>query len=157
MGRAAVPALVAALSNKQWHVRWEAAYTLVHLGDPSAADALVAAMGDEHIGVAWLAAEALIGLGQAALEPLLKALLQPGNVAPAGDTTHHVLRVSAAHHVLRVFARKKGGEWLIPLLAALDSHQPGIAVPLAALRALKQLRTMNAGGARKPLASGNLA
>ncbi len=133
LGKPAVAPLVDALSDRNRQVRWEAAKALACLGDPSAARALAVALGDERIGVRWLAAEALIALGRDALEPLFRALLEPGNADPLAE---------GAHHVLHVLAKKKGGQWLTPVVEALDSYQPGIAVPMAAYRALEQLRTL---------------
>jgi hypothetical protein len=136
LGEPAVAPLVRALSDQDRQVRWEAANALACLRAPSAADALVAALGDERIGVRWLAAEGLIALGHHALEPIFKALVEPGNATSLGE---------GSHHVLHVLAKNKGGQWLAPVVEAIDSHESGIAVPLAAFRALEQLRTTAAG------------
>jgi HEAT repeat protein len=144
LGKPSVAPLVKALSDQDEQVRWEAANALGCLCDRSAAAALVAALGDERPGVRWLAAEALIALRFDALDPMLKALLAPGNAASLG---------AASRRVLHVLAKKRGGQWLTPLVAAFDSYEPEIAVPLAAFRALEQLRMMAAAGiAGRPIA-----
>ncbi len=148
LGKPSVAPLVIALSHRDRQVRWEAAKALADLCDPSAARALVAALGDERIGVRWLAAEGLIALGNDALDPLLRALLKSGSAALLGE---------GAHHVLHVLAKKKGGQWLTPLVMALDGCLPGVAVPLAAYRALEQLRAMSGDDRRRWLASASLS
>jgi hypothetical protein len=86
---------------------------------------------DEDEGVRWVAAEGLIELDRAGLEPLLRALIWRSN----SPWLRH-----GAHHVLSTLARRKGGSWLDPVLAALHSYTPGASVPLAAARALRALR-----------------
>jgi HEAT repeat protein len=146
LGKAAVAPLVSALSDQDGQVRWEAANALSCLRDPSAASALVEALGDDRSGVRWLAAEALIALGQGALALLLKPLSNPANAALIGD---------GARHVLHVLARNKGGQWLTPVVEALNSYEPGVAVPLAALRDLGQLRAKATAGVPRRPASDN--
>jgi len=132
IGKPAVPALIDALSNPHRQARWEAAKALDCLRDPAAAPALAAALGDEDHGVAWLAAEAVIDLGCDGLEAVLKALFHPGNAFWCRE---------GAHHVIHELMKKERAGWLLPVLEALDDPDPGLAVPPAALRAL---RAMNA-------------
>ena len=130
-GKPAVGPLVGALFDRDSRVRWEAAKALVCIGDPSAAPALVRALGVDHFGTRWLAAEALIVLGCDALEPLLKALLDPANAVWLGEGAHHVL-----HELSRMYRLP----WLLPVMTALREREPGLAVPPAALAALQTIR-----------------
>ena len=131
IGAAAVGPLVQALLDAESRVRWEAAKALTRIRDPAASPALVLALGDDHFGTRWLAAEGLIALGWDALEPLLKALLDPVNAVWLGE---------GAHHVLHELYRKCRAPWLLHVMTALREHEPGMAVPPAALTALRILR-----------------
>jgi HEAT repeat protein len=134
VGTPAVAPLVRALLDPDKRVRWEAAKALSFIHDPAAAPALVLALGDDHFGTRWLAAEGLIALGRDALEPLLRALLDPANAVWLGE---------GAHHVLHELQRRRRATWLTPVMRALREREPGMAVPPAALAALKALRACN--------------
>jgi len=142
MGKTAVPSLIEALTSKKYLVRWEAAKTLGEIGDPQAAPALVGALEDEEFDVRWLAAEGLIRLNIDGLKPLLQALKERGDSELLREGAHHVF------HDLSKGALKKT---LRPVLAALESiepgaevpwvasHETGVEVPRAALQALEML------------------
>ena len=130
LGKPAVEPLVQALGNEDRWVRWEAAKALSSIIDPSAATALSKALGDERPGVRWLAAEALIALGADALEPLLRSLLNPANVFWSSE---------GAHHVLHELAKRFPSPSLDRVIAALDKPEPTMAVPSAALAALRAI------------------
>ena len=130
-GRAAAPAVAAALHSSNSWARWEAAKALSEIRDPDAAPALVAALDDEDSSVRWLAAEALSVLGRNALEPLLSALIS----GHASAWTRE-----GAHHVLHDTAKGDLRELLAPILAALESVVPGVDAMTAAYEALGALR-----------------
>jgi len=126
-----VPHLIECLSDPRPHVRWEAAKTLGSIRDPAAAGALVNALEDKDGDVRWLAAVGLVALGRDGLEPLLMALLE----RPDSDWLR-----DGSHHVCHDLARTESGEFLRPLLVALDQLEPQTAVPQAAYAVLNELR-----------------
>jgi HEAT repeat protein len=132
-GQASVEALITALSDTAHQVRWEAAKALICLRAPEAAPALIVALGDERYGIRWLAGEALISLGRKSVEPLLAALTTPFNV---------FWRAAGAHHVLRVLAEHESNKFLVPVIEALEDLEPEVAVPMAAVAALRKLRKL---------------
>jgi len=145
LGKPAVGPLVEALFDRNPQVRWEAAKALGCIHDPAAAPA----MGDKRFGTRWLAAEGLVALGPSALEPLLKALIEPDNAVLLGE---------GAHHVLHELSNKGLGPWLSEVMTTLKGREPQMAVPLAAFAALKALRafpppvkrTAMVGASRRP-------
>ncbi len=72
--RSAVPALLEALANTDWHVRQAAAEALGEIGDTRAIEPLVRTMGDRHDGPRWAAVDALAKLGAPAVPALIEAL-----------------------------------------------------------------------------------
>lgn len=131
IGASAVPALTEALSDRNWRVRWESAKALTEIADPSAVDALVAAMEDDRPGVRWIASEGVIALGPRGLVPLLRALIRR-----SGSAWFRL----GAHHVLRALDRRGMARQVDPVLKALNSAEPSVEVPLAALEALDLIR-----------------
>ncbi len=132
MGGPAVPALMESLYDPRDHVRWEAAKTLEMIADPLTAPALVATLDDENKDVRWVAGEALAALGDAALAPVLFALIR--RASSYGFC-------KGAHHVLHELARKERRRALIaPVLEGLESIEPGVSAPPAALTALETWR-----------------
>lgn len=130
-GSKATPDLVAALSNKEHQVRWEAAKSLIRIQDPKAAPALVDALEDSSFEVQWLAAEALIQLKRDAIVPILKALTK--------RYESQYLR-AGAHHVLHALEREDLLDDLtLPVLDELRSLTPTEPYPMAARNALEQL------------------
>lgn len=79
IGTPAVPFLVQALDDPDWHVRWDTIKTLAYIADPSAAPALANAMSDYRFGIRWLAASAMIQLGPQGLPALLEGLIRHGD------------------------------------------------------------------------------
>jgi HEAT repeat protein len=134
LGQAAVFPLIDALDDPDWHVRWEAARALRDIADPRAAAALVRSLRDRRFGVRWLASDALIALKEAGLPALLTALMHQGDSILLRNGAHHVLRDLSRGHVSRDVA-----ETLKPVVEALESLEPSIAVPMAARRALDAL------------------
>jgi HEAT repeat protein len=123
MGKAALPSLIEALNNQNPLVRWEATKALGEIGDPEAAPTLVKALKDDDFGVRWLAAEGLVSLNIKGLKPLLEALQYGGDSA---------LLLEGAHHVFHDLAKGALRKTLVPLLAALETLEPGEAVPWVA-------------------------
>jgi HEAT repeat protein len=132
MGSPAVPGLIECLYDPREHVRWEAAKTLEIIADPLTASALVTALEDENKDVRWVAGEALVALKDAAIAPLLYAVMR--------RASSHWLAKSA-HHVLHELAKKRRlHDLLAPVLTELESLEPGVSAPPAALTALEQWR-----------------
>lgn len=130
LGRAAVPALVAALGSADENTRWEAAKALGDIADPRAAAALVRTLDDSQSAVRWLAATALINLGRDALVPLLQGL--------EGSSDSTWFR-EGAHHVLHTLVRESLADEAMPVLAALENLEPRVEAPVAAYHVLEEL------------------
>ena len=130
IGEPAVGHLVKALQDRREWMRWEAAKTLSKIGSPAAARALIDALEDRMFDVRWLSAEGLIAIGRDALAPLLHALLARADSIWFREGVHHVL-----HGIDDRGAR----EIVAPVIAALESANPSIEVPLATKAALDAL------------------
>ena len=130
MGKAAVPLLAEALKSKNSLMRWEAAKALGEIGAPEAASSLVMALEDEEFDVRWLAATGLIAMTLKGLKPLLHALMEQGD---------SVWIREGAHHVIHDLAKGELRKYLNPVLVALDSIDPAVEAPVAALHALEKL------------------
>lgn len=130
IGKAAVPALIDCLVDPRKQVRWEAAKTLIKLGDPAAAGPLVAALEDDDGDVRWLAAVALVAIGREALRPLFVALIEHAD----SDELRR-----GAHHVCHELARTGAYPLVKPILDAIGASEPRTAVPPAAYKALHDL------------------
>ena len=130
MGHAAVPSLIEALGSKKNWVRWEAAKALSQIGDPAATDALIKALEDKEFDLRWLAAEGLINIGKPAMIPLLRCLLENANSLWLRE---------GAHHILHDMDRGEWNEDLKPVIAALESFEPSVEVPIAAKKSLDTL------------------
>jgi HEAT repeat protein len=132
LGQAAVVPLLQCLNSPVEKARWEAAKALTELRACVAADALVDALADDPSDeVRWAAAEALIALQWEGVKHVLIALLRRDTVYLRGG----------AHHVLAVFAKRRSGAFLKPVVHLLGAMDSGVTVPLAAQRALESLRT----------------
>lgn len=127
LGHEAVPPLVEALSSEKKWVRWEAAKALSQIGDPAATEPLVRALNDKEFDVRWLAAEGLITVGKNAVVPLLRALI---------DNPQSIWLRRGAHHVFHDMDRGDWGEFLKPVMTALEDVQPSLEVPAAAKKAI---------------------
>ena len=104
--------------------------------DLRAVPRLVLALQDEDFGVRWAASEALSQLGMAALEGVLRALVDPDRV---GDPR---LRESA-YHMLHL-----GQPWPVPvktLMASLKGPAPDLTSIEEAARLLRLLRAQGFG------------
>jgi HEAT repeat protein len=130
IGGQAVKPLVKALASKREWVRWEAAKALGQIIDPMAVQALVKALEDKMFDVRWLAAEGLISMGREALVSLLETLVEHPDSFWIREGVHHVL-----HDINKGALKEK----LHPVLAALESFEPTVEVPLAAKAALQAL------------------
>jgi len=131
MKEKAVPQLTEALeSDNQW-VRWEAAKALSKIGDPVAAQSLINALEDKMFDVRWIAAEGIIAIGRKALIPLLSALTKRGDSLWLREGAHHVI-----HDLMREDLKAVFG----PVLDAIEKPEGKLAVPLAAEKALTELK-----------------
>jgi HEAT repeat protein len=129
-GLRAASALIKALEDPRWHVRWEAAKALLGIRSPAAAPALTAALMDRHAGTRWVAGEALVALKEEGARAVLEGLIEYAESSWFCESAHHVLH-DLSHEWMRPI--------LAPVLVALDSHAPEEASPVAAEAALERL------------------
>jgi len=129
MKSAATPALIEALRQEDWRVRWEAVKALGNIADPAAAPALVRALEDKRSDVRWLAAEGLIALQDKGLVPLLQALVHDSDSLWLREGAHHIF-----HDLM-----DKGLDGLAPIMTTLEGIEPAVQVPLAAQSLLDAL------------------
>jgi HEAT repeat protein len=135
-GSAAIPALTVLLMDPSEHVRWEATKAIAGTCSVEAVAPLVGVLEDPSFAIRWLAAEGLICTGRGCVVPLLRALTQRSESGWVRD---------GAHHVFSVLARKGMGSLLHPVLQALDDVEPAVAVPAAAVAALKRTKAATQG------------
>jgi len=131
----ATPNLVEALKSEDHFVRWESAKALGMLADPTAAVALVETLMDDDTGVRWLASEALIALGDAAMEPLLRGMIDYPDSIWFQQGSYHILHVFERENILDPSSQK--------VLDALRSIEPEVTIPWLAESALEK-RVKNA-------------
>jgi HEAT repeat protein len=131
MKEKAVPYLTDALKSKNQWVRWEAAKALSKISDPAASQALIDALEDKMFDVRWIAAEGIIAIGRKALIPLLSALTKSSDSLWLREGAHHVI-----HDLMREDLKAVFG----PVLDAIEKPQGKLAVPLAAEKALDELK-----------------
>jgi hypothetical protein len=141
LGKAALPALLAALRDSKTHVRWQAAKALSELHDPQTAPDLINAMEDKDFGVRWLAAEALIAMGPDMLETLLRGLRLRFHSHRMLDGVQHVLHVLADDGCC--------GETVDDLLRVLQKSGTPEEVAWAAERAWEKLQARPASAKAK--------
>ena len=130
LGGPVVGPLIAALSDQEDEVRWEAARALAEIGDAAAGPALVAALEDPSCDVRWVAGVALIALDRSGLAPLLRALVER---APSRRLRQ------GAHHILYGLSSRGWAERVAPVLSALEDIEPASTVPPAARLVLEAL------------------
>lgn len=129
--QAAVPSLIQALQDRNPWRRREAAKALGQIADPTTATALVNALADDENDVRWAAADGLEVLQHATVSPLLHALIHH-----SGSITFRL----TARHILRILGIRLRLESIFtPVIQALDSVEPALALPLAAQKALDAL------------------
>jgi HEAT repeats len=131
----AVPALIAALSDRNDHVRWEAAKALGRIRHPSAADALSGLLEDEDMDIRWAAAESLVRLRQEAVVLVLTRLVSNFKSVWLREGTRYVLRQLNIRGYLDDPAKK--------VLTALDGPAPEVESPWAAKSALDAIQREN--------------
>ncbi len=139
MGREAIPVLVATLSSKNEHVRWEATKALSAIGDPEAGPVLVRLLEDDHGDIRWLAAEGLVNLEVEGLCHLLEALAQH---------SESVLIRTGAHHTIRqlIHCCEEIADELMALLHALEGATARADVPVLARDALRRVNELKTQG-----------
>jgi HEAT repeat protein len=91
LGRAAVPALLKAIQDRNANTRWQAAKALSLFHDPETAPDLMDAMEDDDFGVRWLAAEGLIAMGPSSLDAVLQGLTSCFDSIRMREGARHVL------------------------------------------------------------------
>ncbi|EMI52897.1 HEAT repeat domain-containing protein [Rhodopirellula sallentina] len=127
-----VRALVGELVDPRKRVRWEAAKALTEIGDPVAALPLVHAMTDSDDEVAWLAAEGIASLGDVGLSAALSGIAKD---------CKSLEYCKVAHHCLKGFRKLDLHEEIIaPVMSALEGFEPKLSAPVAAYRALRELK-----------------
>ncbi len=132
VGKPGVPALIAALSDPEEHIRWEAAKALQEIRDPQAATALVKALSDKCLDVRWAAAEALYPLEVHAIVPLLEDLLEHYELVSFRGLAHYVFRNLEKKGLLE--------EPVLKVFHALGDVQPELIVPWTVKAALQELK-----------------
>ena len=130
-GGAAVPPLIEAMKNKNDWTRWEAAKTLAEIGDSTSVQALIDALEDDDFSIRWLAAEGLIHVGSSSLKPLLKELIQRPD---------SLWLLEGAHHVLHDLRDPEVGQYIRPVILALEDMEPSIKAGIAARSALDTIK-----------------
>ncbi|RME82918.1 MAG: HEAT repeat domain-containing protein [Caldilineae bacterium] len=111
--------------------RVDACHKLGLASGREAIEALIQSLDDDSVSVRWAAAEALLHHGYNVLEPLLQAL----------STRHSTYLYEGAHHILVRIPGPATRAVLQPVIDALESVGASAAVPVAASRALAELRT----------------
>jgi len=134
IGHDAVIPLLHELRSPSNRACWEATKALGAIRDSAAATALAENLDHDASDIRWVTAEALIALGPQGLRQALVALLTQS--ASSG------LR-RAARHVIWHFAHRFSGDLLRPLLARFNAFEPAVAVPPAALQALREMERGN--------------
>jgi hypothetical protein len=139
VGKSALPAIISALFNTDENIRWQAAKLLSELRDPTTAPSLVKVLADDdHFGVRWLAAEALINMRLNGLKPVVQSLIRRPESIWLRQGVHHVL------HSLH--DRGLTGSALDDVLCALEGRVPSLEIPVAAEKALEDLRMLKSEG-----------
>lgn len=128
MGKGALPLLIEKLSDRDWHVRWEAVKALGEIGDPATAAPMVRLLQDDDTSVRWAAMGSLIELGRAAVEPLLLTLTRDFQSARLRQGAHHILHTFNSRGLLTPVESE--------VYKALEGPMPGIEAARAANRAL---------------------
>jgi HEAT repeat protein len=131
MEEKAVPHLIKALKSDNQLVRWEAAKALTKIGDPAASQSLIKLLEDKMFDMRWIAAEGLITIGRKALIPLLSALTKRGDSLWLREGAHHVI-----HDLMREDLKEVFG----PVLDAMEKPEGELTVPIAAEKALAELK-----------------
>ncbi len=130
-GQDVTRALVGELVDPRKQVRWEAAKALIEIADPVSAPALMHALDDEDSDIRWMAGEGLIALGKIGLLTVLSGVTKRARSLDF---------CKAAHHVLHDLKQDDIAETIAPVLEALDSSEPAVTAPPAALTALMALK-----------------
>ena len=131
-GHEVTRALIFELNDPRRNVRWEAAKALISIADPTAAPALVQHLNDEDEDIRWLAAEGLGRLGDAGLLATLNATIRNSS---DGEFC------AAAHHAFKEFAKHgTHAEAMQSVLRAFASAEPGVAIPVAAFEAIREIK-----------------
>jgi HEAT repeat protein len=124
LGRAAVPAFLTALTDRNANARWQAAKALSRLHDPDTAPDLMDAMEDDDFGVRWLAAEGLIAMGPACLETVLEGLTscfdsvrmrEGARLHALADSGYHDDTIEKLLHALQGFGTAAEVAWAAEL------------------------------------------
>ena len=131
-GRPAVDVLINLLGDRRSHVRWEAAKATGAIGDPKAAEALVAALDDDDDFDVRWLA------GQA-LAALGREGLRPLLLALA-DRPHSPTLQEGAYHVCHRLSQRQAYRLVKPVLAALRALEPELVIPAAVRAALNELK-----------------
>ena len=128
-GSEPVQELIAALSDENYHTRWEAIEALGAIGEPGARRRpLAQALLDEQLDIREAAAKSLVHMRRAALQPLLEELVENFDQVWMREGAHTVLYQLKQSHMLTTTEQK--------VLEALEGAAPDMSAPWAALSAL---------------------
>ena len=131
LGPVAVPALVEATRSSNPTARWESLKALSQIGSQQAIDTLVGHLSDND-GGGWVAADGLARIGKKAIIPVLEAVVGRSGSSDFRDGVHHFLsKLSIDDQDQTILELVK---------TALDGSEPSLETPIAARRALAQLK-----------------
>ena len=136
IGDLSVIALIGALDSENTFVRWEASKALGQIANPQATKALIARLSDGEFAIRWLAAEALMEMDLAGVIAVLHALVQ--------ESPEDVWLREGAHHILRALRGAWYGEFLAPVIKALEQRDAAITVLTKAYKALEYIEVERA-------------
>ncbi len=131
IGDASVPALIETLESDNTTIRWESCKALGQIADPQAAQALIRHLSDSEFAIRWLAAEALMDLDLAGVIAVLRALVH--------ESPEDLWLREGAHHILRALRGSWYGEFLAPVIKALEQRDAAITVLTKAYKALEYI------------------
>lgn len=141
IGDPSVTALIDVLHSENTFVRWEASKALGQIANPEATKALIARLSDGEFAIRWLAAEALMEMDLAGVIAVLHALVQ--------ESPEDVWLREGAHHILRALRGAWYGEFLAPVIKALEQRDAAITVLTKAYKALEYIEVTERERAKK--------
>lgn len=133
IGEPTVAALIEALNSHDTFTRWEASKALGQIANPASMQALIARLSDNEFAIRWLAAEALMNMDLTGVIAVLHALVN--------ESPEDVWLREGAHHILRALRGAWYGEFLDPVIKALEQHDAAITVLTKAYKALEYIET----------------
>jgi sporulation protein YlmC with PRC-barrel domain len=132
IGAPALPALITALTDRNDHIRWEAAKALGKMRAVPAAESLVKSLEDKNVDVRWAAAESIIRIRRKAVAPVLEMLVSNFDSIWLREGARYILRQLKKRGYLE--------QPEVKVLEALDGPVPEVQAPWAARSALEAMQ-----------------